>query len=304
MFEEPLMGETVHVETPDLEVSFACTVNSGDGSEIDIAWSGPAALPEPTTVEIDNGIFRSNLTLTGVTTAFTGLYFCTARYNNSLCTGNISSNVSLVVLTMEPPAIVGQTESPLKVVSGVSVNLYFEFSSPPSHTNVLCSGPDGAINMSASGVTLVRTNNDTVSQIRLDVNIASVHYTHGGQYSCTANNSAGNITSSTLLLVRPIVLPQEVLAKNGDNVTLMCLAQSFPEPSYLWEKLRNSGDNGIIPDMFGYLTGSGENMMVTHPFLDFEPVHYEDAGVYRCVVNINGTWMASSDGVLVAGKLK
>ena len=299
------MGEIVHAETPGLEVSFTCTVNSGDGSGVDIVWSGPVTLPEPTTVEIDFGIFRSNLTLTSVTAAFTGFYFCTARYiNNSQCTGNISSNVSLVVLGPPAPAIVGQTESPLKVDSGASINLYFEFSSPPSHTDVLCSGPDGAINESAPGVTLVRTNNDTVLQIRLDLNIASVHYTHGGQYSCTANNSAGNITSSTMLLVRPIVQPQQVLAKNGDYVTLMCLAQSFPEPSYVWEKVRNSGDNDVIPDMFDSASGSGENTMVTHPFLDFEPVYYEDAGVYLCVVNINGTWMASSDGVLVAGKLK
>lgn len=297
------MGEMVHVETPDLEVSFTCVVNSGDGSAVDILWSGPVSLPEPTTTEIDTGIFRSNLTLTNVTTAFTGLYLCVARYNNSLCHGNISSNVSLIIV-LRPPAIVGQTESPFKVDSGASVNLYFEFSSRPSLTDVWCSGPDGAINTSALGVTLVRTNNDAEFRIRLDVNIASVQYTHGGLYLCTANNSVGNITATTLLLIRPVVQPRGVLTRNGSNAILICLAQSFPEPSYVWEKLQDGGDNDIIPDVFGFASGSGENMMAIQPFLKFEPVHYGDAGVYRCVVNINRTWMVSSDSVTVVGKLK
>ena len=119
---------------------------------------------------------------------------------------------------------------------------------------------------------------------------------------CTANNSAGDVTATTLLLVRPVVEPNKVLAKNGDNITLMCLVQSFPEPSYVWEMFRDSNDSDTFPDEFRFVPGSGENMMVTYPYLNFEPVEYGDAGVYRCMVNINGTWLFS-DKVLLAGEI-
>ena len=301
------MGKMAYVETPDLEVSFTCTVRGGPSSGVVILWDGPAAgtLPDPTTVEIRDGVFMSNLTLTNVTTAFTGLYYCTAVYNNSLCNASVTSNASLIVtgLTGEP-AIINKTWSPINVSSGTNISLYFEFSAlRPSHTAVQCSGPDGAIETNV-GITLART--DIACQIRLDVSIVSVNYTRVGQYSCTANNSAGDITATILLLVRPVVEPREVLAKNGDNlnITLMCLAQSFPEPSYIWEKLRDSSDNDTVPGVFGFVSGSGENRMATHPFLDFKPVGYGDAGVYRCVVNISETWMVSSNQVLLAGKVQ
>ena len=289
--------DQLHLESPDLEVSFICSVNGGVNSSVEIVWSGPeqVALPEPTVTETSDGVFTSNLTLINVTSAFSGIYSCTARYNNSLCTTVDSSTASLVVIGQ--PTIIDQTVSPSKVDNGETVILYYEFDSLPSHTNISCSGPDGVIFQE------IRMDNDTSQLIRIDINISSVNYTHGGEYSCTANNSAGDITATTLLLVRPVVEPQEVLAMNGDRVTLMCLAQSFPEPSYFWEIFRDSNDSDAFPDEFGFVSGSGENMIATHPFLDFEPIQYGDAGVYRCMVNFNGICMLSSDGVLVAGEI-
>ena len=302
-FEEPLMGQMVFVETPNLKVIFTCTVNGGAGNTVEIEWSGSVVvLLNYTTNEVRDGVFMSNLTLTNVTTLFTGTYFCTAKYKNSLCTKNITSNASLVIVS--PPTIKNQTELTLTVDSEVNVSIYFEFSSLPSRTDVQCSGPIGVVNRndaSDSGINLERVDNYSALQIRLRFTIASVNYTHGGIYSCIANNTAGEVEATTLLLVRPVVEPPEVLARNGDMVTLMCLAQSFPEPSYVWERLRDSSDSDTISDVFGYVSGSGENMMATHPFLDFETVRYGDEGVYRCMVNIKGTWKASSDGVLLAG---
>ena len=289
--------DQLHSESPDLEISFICSINGSVNNSVEIVWSGPeqVALPEPTVTETSDGVFISNLTLTNVTSAFSGIYQCTGRYNNSLCNNaNASSNASLVVIG--PPTIIDQTVSPSKVDSGETVIFYYEFDSLPSHTNVDCSGPDRVIFQET------RMDNNTSQSIRIDINITSVNYTHGGEYSCTANNSAGDITATTLLLVRPVVEPQEVLAMNGDRVTLMCLAQSFPEPSYVWEMFRDGNDSDTFPDEFGFVSGSGENMLATHPFLDFEPIQFGDEGVYRCMVNINGTWMISSDGVLVAGK--
>ena len=290
----PLVDQ-MHCESPDLEVSFTCSIlNGGVDSLLEIVWSGPVDLPETTVTESSDGVFTSNLTLTNVTTAFSGIYQCTGRYNNSLCTANISSNASLAVIA--PPIISNQTRSPFRVDNGETVILYYEFSSLPSHTTVECSGPDGVV------FEEIRMDNNTLQTIRIDIEINSVNYTYGGEYSCYANNSAGDIIATTLLLVQPVVKPQEILAKNGDNVTLMCLVQSFPEPSYVWEMFRDSNVSDTFPDEFGFVSGSGENMMATHRFLNFKPVQYDNAGIYRCMVDINGTWLFS-DEVLLAGEL-
>ena len=293
ILEVPLMNQT-HLESPDLEVSFTCSINGGVGSSVETMWSGPVDLPEPTTTESSDGVFTSNLTLTNVTAAFTGTYQCTGRYNNSLCTANVSSNASLAVIA--PPVITDYTISPFKVDNGETVTLYYEFSSLPSHTDVDCIGPDGAL------FEEIRMDNNTQQSIHVDLKISSVNHTHGGEYLCTANNSAGDITATTLLLVQPVVEPEEALAKNGDNLTLICLVQSFPEPSYVWEMLRDSSDSDSFPDEFRFVSGSGENMMATHPHLNFEPVQYGDAGTYRCMVDINGIWLFS-DEVLLAGEI-
>ena len=291
---EVALVDQTYSESPGLEVSFTCSINGGNGSLVEIVWSGPVDLPEPTIIESSDGVFTSNLTLSNVTAIFTGIYQCTGRYNNSLCFANVSSNASLVVIA---PPIIDQTELPSKVDSGETASLYFMFLSLPSHTDVNCVGPDGVV------FEEIRMDNNTEQSIRIDIKVSSVNFTHGGEYSCTANNSAGDVTATTLLLVRPVVEPKEVLAKDGDNITLMCLVQSFPEPSYVWEMFRDSNDSDTFPDEFGFVSGSGENMMATHPFLDFEPVGYGDAGVYRCMVNINGRWTVSSDEVLLAGEI-
>ena len=299
------MAEMVYIETPDLEVVLTCTVNGGANSTVEIEWSGPVALPEPELTEISDGIFTSNLTLTQVTSSLSGTYFCTASYGNSLCTANIKSNTNLTIATA-PPTVKNQTASPFIVDDGVNVHIFFEFSSLPAQTDVQCSGPNGVIDMNTQGVGFGRVDNDTGFQIRVEVNITSVSYTQGGVYSCMASNSAGNITATTLLLVRPVVEPQEVLAKNGDNVTLMCLVQSSPEPAYFWELLGDDGFSSVGSRsdiiMMDFASGSGGNMMGSDLFLNFEPVLYGDGGVYRCVVDFSGIGQVSSDGILLAGE--
>ena len=289
----PLVDQ-MHCESPDLEVSFTCSIlNGGVDSLLEIVWSGPVDLPETTVTESSDGVFTSNLTLTNVTAAFSGIYQCTGRYNDSLCTADVSSSASLAVIA--PPVITDQTDSPSKVDNGKTVTLFYEFLSLPSHTDVNCIGPDSVIFKE------IRMDSNTQQSIHVDIKISSVNYTHIGEYLCTANNSAGNITATTLLLVRPVVEPQEVLAKNGKNVTLMCLVQSFPEPSYVWEMFRDTNDSDTISDEFGIVSGIGENIMATHHFLAFKPVQYDNAGIYRCMVDINGTWLFS-DEVVVAGE--
>ena len=297
------MAEMMYIETPDLEVNLTCTVNGGANSTVEIEWSGPIALPEPELTEISDGIFTSNLTLTQVTTSLSGTYFCTASYGNSLCTANITSNTNLTITII---TITNQTASPFIVDDGVNVRIFFEFSSLPAQTDVQCSGPNGVIDMNTQGGSFSRVDNDTGFLIRVEINITSVSYAQGGVYSCMASTLAGNITATTLLLVRPVVEPQEVLANNGDNVTLMCLVQSSPEPVYFWELLGDDGFSrvGSRSDiiMMDFASGSGGNMMGSDPFLNFEPVLYGDGGVYRCVVDFSGIGQVSSDGILLAGE--
>ena len=287
------------VESPDLVIFLTCSLNGGAGN-VEIVWSGPTVQLQPRAIHSDGGTFTSTLTLTDATMFFSGVYQCTAGYDNSLCIANVSSNVRLDVIA--PPSIIDQTQSPHIVNRGVNLSLLFEFSAHPSFTNVHCGGPNGDIEMNTSRISLTRIDNFIAFQVQLVINVSIINHTHGGIYSCAASNSAGDINATVLLLVRPVVEPELSLARKGDNVTLMCLAQSFPEPSYMWEmiSMTDSGGSGSLLNIFEF--GSGENQIVTWPILEFKPVQYEDNGNYHCVITFNGIWQVSSNEVLLAGR--
>lgn len=299
----PLASQMVYTETPRLQVNFICTVNGGHGTSVEIFWNGPAGVTLPDTAstrQIDNGVFTSYLTLINVTASFTGTYSCTARYS-IFCNGTVTSSTNLLVIGR--PTIISQTVSPLVADSGSNVSFYFEFSSLPSNTSVCCSGPGGA-DINTTGIILRRLDNNAQSLIRTEINITSINHTHGGMYWCTANNSAGENTSTLLFLVRPVVEPSQVLAKNGDNVTLMCVSQSLPEPSYSWQIINGNDGFTIFPDTINLGSGSGGSMMTASPFFDFKPVNYRDEGMYRCVVNFGGMLEVESEGIVLTGKIK
>ena len=199
----------VYILSPSLRVNFTCTVDGGVNNSVEILWSGPLDLPDARLMEVSSGVFTSNLTLTNLTTNFSGIYKCTTGYNNSLCTTNSSSNASLALLG--PPTLTHQTESPLRVNCGNNnATLNFEFSGLPSlsHNDVQykCIEPRGD-NIETNdnftvGITLDRIDNETELQIlRLNINIVYINHARGGMYSCTASNSAGNTTATVLLQV-------------------------------------------------------------------------------------------------------
>ena len=104
--------------------------------------------------------------------------------------------------------------------------------------------------------------------------LQNVNASHGGSYICLVINDAGFGLASTTVYIRPyfIVQPAEnVFAKNLDLVTLTCGAESFPEPTFQWEKINSSGYFQEIP---------GE----INSTLVFSSVGYDDFGNYRCVV--------------------
>lgn len=291
----------MYIESPGLEIVLTCSLKGGAG-KLDIVWSGPAVQLQPGTVRTENGTFVSNLTLTNATMFFSGVYQCTAGYENSLCIANVLSNVRLDVIAL--PSIVDTTQSPLIVERGVNISLLFVFAAHPSFTNIHCRGPNGDIENNTSRISLTRSDNFSTFQLRLVINISTINHTHGGVYSCTAENRAGGISALILLLVRPIVGPEITLARQGDNVTLMCLAQSIPEPSYMWEMISVTDSDGSGSLLDPFESGSGENQIVTQSVLEFKPVQYKDNGNYRCVITFNGIWQVSSNEALLAGRYK
>jgi hypothetical protein len=280
-------------------IVLTCIANGGTG-DVNIVWSGPVVQLQPATIKTDNGIFISNLTLANANMFFSGVYQCTAGYDNSLCNANVSSNTTLDVIA--PPSIVDQTQSPYIVDRGANLSLVFVFSAHPSFTNLRCSGPNGNIEMNTSSIHLTRKYNFNAFQIRVVIDMSSINHTDGGIYSCDATNIAGSDSATVLLLVRPIVEPELTLARNGDTVTFKCLAQSFPEPSYMWEmiSITDSSGSGSLLDAFG--SGSNDNQIITQPILEFKPVEYKDNGNYHCVIIFNGVWQVPSNEVLLAGR--
>ena len=288
------MGHMVHIESPELEIVLTCTVygGTGVGNAVDIVWSGPAVTSQPATMDLNDGNYTSNLTLTNVTMFFSGVYECTARYVNSLCTTSISSDLRLDVIA--PPSVIFETQSPHIVSREANVRFMFRFLAHPSFTSVTCNSPTGE-----NITSFTRVNNNDAFEITLSITVSRVVHADGGNYSCTANNIAGSIIATTLLIVRPEVVPQQVLARNGDNISLNCSTQSIPEPSFRWENIYLN-DSNSIPDLS---IGSGENTE-TDSSLTFEPIQYENAGVYRCVVLfIAASLEISSNGVLLAGDI-
>ena len=104
--------------------------------------------------------------------------------------------------------------------------------------------------------------------------LRNVNASHGGSYICVVINDAGFGLANTIVYIRTYFIEQpaeNIFAKNLDPVTLTCGAESFPEPTFQWEKLNSSGYFQELP---------GE----TNSTLVFSSVGYNDFGNYQCVV--------------------
>uniref|UniRef100_A0A1X7T947 Ig-like domain-containing protein n=1 Tax=Amphimedon queenslandica TaxID=400682 RepID=A0A1X7T947_AMPQE len=120
---------------------------------------------------------------------------------------------------------------------------------------------------------------DTVSRVSLVPNIAltSVNASHGGTYECIISNDFGNEALSTSVFIRPYFAeqpPDNVYTEVDGNVTLDCNAESYPYPSFQWEK---KNDAGVFASM------SGE----TGRYLMFSSVTTDIIGEYRCIVTVD-----------------
>ena len=122
--------------------------------------------------------------------------------------------------------------------------------------------------------------------------LESIEVADGGEYTCIAINEAGFDNDTVVLLVRPEILgapSHDIYIDYGDYVNFTCLANSFPAPTYQWEKINRT-------------TGLFETFSFVNSILT-SPVGYNDYGYYRCVVVADGIpENATSTAVLVTGK--
>ena len=116
----------------------------------------------------------------------------------------------------------------------------------------------------------------------------------GGTYDCVVLNDAGFGYASGVLNLPPefVVHPEDVLAREGDNFNLTCLAESFPYPLYQWQMMNRATMQ--YDDILGE----------TNNYLEFTSVTANQFGHYRCVASntINGINMTeTSNSSLVTG---
>ena len=114
----------------------------------------------------------------------------------------------------------------------------------------------------------------------------------GGIYTCIVFNEAGYNTSSFTLYVSPEILvgPTDLFVEYDNSANLTCMADSYPPPSYLWQK-RNS-----TTTMFEAIEGE------TNATLLFQTIQYDDYGEYRCNVTTTPmTTEVSSSVAMVTG---
>ena len=126
------------------------------------------------------------------------------------------------------------------------------------------------------------------------LSLSSINATqNGGEYLCIVVNEAGADVNSTLLYVRPAITvqPQTIQTLANVSVFISCLADSFPPPFYMWEKLNtNTGNYDTVP---------GSNNSV----LAFTSIDYENNGVYRCIARAYGIIeSATSANSVINGK--
>ena len=194
----------------------------------------------------------------------------------------------------------------------VQVNPLNQTSQIGSDVNFTCSAEGGPNNTFAwiRSVDVLNANEALISQRPVNVSavlsalsptatgdtlsLSSVNATqNGGEYICVAINEAGAGSSSTAnLYVRPEITTQPInqYVRQGGTVTLTCIADSFPAPTYQWQRMN-------MPGQFDDLSGE------TNTTYTIANVVHEDFGRYRCEVTtptINE--VVNSSVALITGK--
>ena len=97
----------------------------------------------------------------------------------------------------------------------------------------------------------------------------------GGGYTCFVFNEAGNDSANATLHVNPFIVtsPQPQYVVVGESSTLTCVGESFPSPTYQWQRISSS-------NVVTTLTGQ-ESTTLSLLIAGFAS--------YQCIVTANGT---------------
>lgn len=131
---------------------------------------------------------------------------------------------------------------------------------------------------------------------KLTINITSGQ-NDGGDYTCIAVNEAGFDNTNVTLLVEPVIItgPVSQYIKPGDDVTFSCEADSFPPPTYQWERMNVSMSRFEPINLIGS----------DSPNYTIKNVDSDNFGFFRCVAMATGiTENATSEVAILTGKYK
>ena len=109
----------------------------------------------------------------------------------------------------------------------------------------------------------------------------------GGKYTCnvfTRGLASPQSTISTFLLVNPYFVshPGDVQASVGNRVVLICDAEAFPSPGYLWHRV-----DGM--EIRNDVVSNGRNLVIPS-------VQLGDLGDYYCTVSSSTLTVQSESG--------
>ena len=106
--------------------------------------------------------------------------------------------------------------------------------------------------------------------------ITSINASAGGVYTCIAANDDGFALSNYAVNVTPTIVsdPEETFLSPGQRLELSCMAESYPDPTYHWEKMN------METRMFELIPDTMNDTYV------IDSVDYSDFGRYRCVATV------------------
>ena len=123
-------------------------------------------------------------------------------------------------------------------------------------------------------------------EVSENLTLSNVTALSGGVYTCLVSNEAGNDNASTFVFIFPYIVTEHggVNTSTGSTVTLVCDAEAFPDPEYLW--LRSDGE-AIRDD----ITNNSRNLV-------FSSIEFGDEGRYYCTASGRGKSAPSQVGIL------
>ena len=166
------------------------------------------------------------------------------------------------------------------------VNLTSSIQEVHSFTCHAQGGPDNMFEWTFNGSTLSNAN-ITSASLQSTLTINNILASNGGEYTCTVSNLAGNASNSSTLYVSPYIVINPVKDLTGINGAVMkvlvCVAEAFPNPAYIWTKL----------------TGPGSPMEAVNngelgTLVFFPGIEFDDYGMYICTASSNDLMVNSS----------